>query len=76
MMKALVAGASGFIGQHLVRCLVKQGFNVNALVRNMENFSITNNVNIFEGDIFDTDVLGKAVDDVDVVFHLVAKTHD
>lgn len=56
--------------------MVKQGSKVNALVRNRENFSITGNVNIIEGDVLDTEVLGKAVDEVDVVFHLVAKTHD
>ncbi len=73
---ALVTGASGFIGQHLINRLEGLGFKINALVRNNKNYNITGNVNIFEGDIFDTDVLEKAVDNVEVVFHLVAKTHD
>lgn len=75
-MNTLVTGANGFIGQHLVQKLQKQGYNVNALVRNRENFSITSNINIFEGDIFNRNILKKSVDEVDVVFHLVAKTHD
>ncbi len=76
MMNTLVTGASGFIGQHFVQKLQRQGFNINALVRNRENFSIASNINIFEGDIFNREILKKSVEDVDVVFHLVAKTHD
>ena len=75
-MKTLVTGASGFIGQHLVECLVKQGSKVNALIRNSKRLNITNNTDVFEGDIFNDDVIKKAVNGVDVVFHLVAKTHD
>ena len=73
---ALVTGASGFIGQHLVQGLVEYGVNVNALVRNRKNPGLTDKTNIFKGDIFDKEVLKKAVNDVDIVFHLVAKTHD
>jgi len=32
-MKALVTGASGFIGQHLTRALTAQGHQVRALIR-------------------------------------------
>ena len=73
---ALVTGANGFIGQHLVNVLEGHGFKVNTLVRNSRNYNIIGNVNLFEGNIFDTEVLGKAVDNVEIVFHLVAKTHD
>ncbi len=75
-MSALVTGASGFIGKHLIRRLEEYGFKVNTLVRNSRNYNISGNVNIFEGDIFDTEVLGKAVENVEIAFHLVAKTHD
>ena len=71
----LVTGASGFIGQHLVRRLEKQGSNIKVLVRNSKK-TANNNTRIFECDIFDEKVLRKAVDEVNVVFHLVAKTHD
>jgi UDP-glucose 4-epimerase len=72
----LVTGASGFIGQHLVQGLVKNGLNVNALLRNRENPGLTDKANIFKGDIFNKEVLKKAANEVDVVYHLVAKTHD
>jgi nucleoside-diphosphate-sugar epimerase len=75
-VRVLVTGASGFIGQHLVNKLEWNGFKVNTLVRSSRNYNVSANTSIFEGDILDADVLGKAVDDVEIVFHLVAKTHD
>ena len=75
-MRVLVTGANGFIGQHIVRCIEKQGDKINVLVRNSNSFNISDKVNIFEGDIFDNEKLRKAVNEVDAVFHLVAKTHD
>ncbi|HDM90274.1 MAG TPA: NAD-dependent epimerase/dehydratase family protein, partial [candidate division WOR-3 bacterium] len=32
-MRALVTGATGFIGSHLVRVLIDRGFDVRVLVR-------------------------------------------
>ena len=75
-MNILVTGVSGFIGQHLVRRLEGHGTKINVLVRNRRNLSTTRNTNIFEGNIFNKEVLGTAVNNVEVVFHLVAKTHD
>ena len=75
-MRVLVTGANGFIGRHIVRCIEKQGDKINVLVRNSNSFNISDKVNIFEGDIFDNEKLRKAVNEVDAVFHLVAKTHD
>lgn len=48
----------------------------NALVRNSNNLKKAHNLNIFKGDIFNREVLSKAIEKVDCVFHLVAKTHD
>lgn len=76
LINALVTGASGFIGQHLVQHLEKLKIKVNVFVRNSRNYNITGNINIVEGDIFNSEILRKAVDNVEVVFHLVAKTHD
>ncbi len=60
----------------LVQSLESHGIKVNALIRNSRKLVISSNANIFEGDIFDEKVLRKAVDNVEIVFHLVAKTYD
>lgn len=73
----MVTGASGFIGKHLVNTLEGYGFRVNILVRNSRNYNnVIGDVCIFEGDIIDSDIVKKAIDNVEIVFHLVAKTHD
>ena len=36
-MKILVTGATGFIGEHLIKCLVEQGEHVRCLVRRTSN---------------------------------------
>jgi UDP-glucose 4-epimerase len=75
-VKILVTGANGFIGQHLVYGLKKHGFDVNAMDENIENLKLIRRINIFEGDIFNGELLKKALVEVEAIFHLVAKTHD
>ena len=72
----LVTGANGFIGQHLVHSLEEYGIKVNALDKYAKELKTISKATIFEGDIFDEELLKKALDDVEIVFHLVAKTHD
>ena len=75
--KVLVTGGAGFIGSNLVDGLIGQG----AKVRVIDNFStgfrenleeITGDFEFLEGDITDLDTVGKAVEDVEVVFHQAA----
>jgi len=75
-MKALVTGGAGFIGSNLVRLLAEQSHDVVVLdnlssghLENLEGFS---RVKFIEGDIRDAAVLDKAMEGVDVVFHLAA----
>jgi dihydroflavonol-4-reductase len=74
MMKALVTGASGFTGSHLVRALEKQGNTVVGLVRKSSNLARLSdcNVQLVYGDITDRDALKTAMDGVDTVFHTAA----
>lgn len=73
-MKALVTGANGFTGSHLVRALQKQGYAVVGLVRKSSNLTrLSNNkVQLVYGDITDRDALRTAMNGVDTVFHTAA----
>ena len=75
-MKALVTGASGFIGSHLVERLVELGIEPYALMRktsSSENLGQTKFKRI-EGDLSDIESLRKAVRGMDLVFHLAGAT--
>jgi dihydroflavonol-4-reductase len=74
-MKALVTGATGFIGGNLIRELVKQGFMVKALVRkesswrNLEGLK----VEVAPGDLRDRVSLDRALEGCDLLFHVAAE---
>ena len=73
-MKALVTGANGFTGSHLVKLLVSQGHTVVGLVRRTSDLSRLEDVDaqLVYGDITDADALKYAMADLDVVFHTAA----
>jgi len=71
-MKALVTGASGFIGQHLTCALTAQGHQVRALIRTPSAHIDCNGVTPFVGDLTDAASLHQAVEGVDQVYHLAA----
>jgi nucleoside-diphosphate-sugar epimerase len=70
-MLALVTGASGFIGSHLVRALKADGFEVRALVHKTPLTEIAGVLSVV-GDILDAEALAQAMAGVDTVFHLAA----
>lgn len=73
-MQALVTGAAGFIGSHVVRALLRRGDRVRALhlpgedLRNLAGLD----VELFAGDVTDPESMAKAVDGCQRVFHLAA----
>ncbi|MGK7925817.1 MAG: NAD-dependent epimerase/dehydratase family protein [Spirulina sp.] len=73
-MKAFVTGANGFTGSHLVKMLRDRGYEVKGLVRQSSDLSRLEDcdLELVYGDICDREVLQKAIEDVDVVFHLAA----
>ena len=73
-MKALVTGANGFTGSHLVKALEQQGNNVVGLVRKSSNLDRLSDckVHLVYGDITDRDTLQTAMTGVDRVFHTAA----
>ncbi len=72
-MKALVTGASGFIGGHVVTALVREGAQVRAFDRRPPPAGTWPDAAVFvPGDILDPDAVRRAVDGCDAVFHLAA----
>ncbi len=73
-MKILVTGSTGFIGQHLLRFLVKNPENqIFALVRQPQKLdsSVFSAVQLLKGDLFN---LPSLPPDLDLVFHLAGLT--
>ncbi len=75
-MKALVTGASGFIGGHLVEALVRRGQQVRCLVRSTSRVELLEklDVELLEGDVTDPESLRDAPRGVDVVYHAAGLT--
>jgi|SRR5579863_1473450 len=71
-MKVLVLGATGGVGQHVVKQLLSRGHNVTALIRNPEGLkSAPTNMKIIRGDVLDRRALSAAVDGQDAVIYAV-----
>jgi len=72
--QALVTGASGFIGSHVVRILCQQGVKVRALVQqgvplqNLDGLPVER----VAGDLLDQHSLERALEGCDTLFHLAA----
>ncbi len=76
-MKVLVTGAAGFLGGHLVDMLLERGDEVRAMVRPTEDVSYLKtlaDVEIVHGDLTDEASLKQAVQGVQRVYNVAAKT--
>jgi NAD dependent epimerase/dehydratase len=80
MTTALVTGADGFIGSHLVELLVAEGFDVKALAQYnsfsswgwLEHVACRGEIEVLSGDVRDSHHCRHITRGVDVVFHLAA----
>jgi dihydroflavonol-4-reductase len=74
MKKALVTGAAGFIGSHVVRELLSEGVSVRAMVLPGENTRNIDGLDIqtVQADVMDRRSVEKAMKGVDTLFHLAA----
>lgn len=74
MGNILVTGGAGFIGSNLVDFLISKNYNVkildNLTTGNKDN--INENAEFIEGNIKDYDIVSKAMENIDYVFHLAA----
>ena len=75
-MKALITGATGFIGSHLTEALLKKGYSVRCLIRKTSDtkWLEPHSVELVYGDCIDIDSLKEAVKDCQYVFHLAGLT--
>ena len=74
-MRILLIGGNGFIGSHIVRKLLADGHEIVVLDKYPEKyFDPVPEVNFWRGSISDKALLTKALNNVDLVFHLVSTT--
>lgn len=72
--KVLVTGATGFTGNYLIRALAETGCEIHAIARpssrlgDLENLPVT----WHRGNVYDEDLIEKAMQGVNYVFHLAA----
>jgi len=79
-MIALVTGADGFIGSHLVEMLVAKGHQIRALAQYnsfnnwgwLEDVNCRDKIEILTGDVRDPHYCRHITKDVDIIFHLAA----
>jgi len=76
--RALVTGGAGFVGAHLVKRLLKEGYDVNVIdnlsrnVNHVEELAQSGQINFLKGDIRERAHIEKIMEGCDYVFHLAA----
>ena len=76
MMKCLVTGAAGFIGNALVKRLIEEGYDVIGLIHKTKPKDYEKKAKYVEGDITDIESVKPFFKDVDFVFHCAALVKD
>lgn len=75
-MKCLVTGAAGFIGSSMVSRLIREGYEVKAIVHSSTSLKKEDKVEYITGDITDIKSIEEAFKDVDYVIHCAANVRD
>jgi UDP-glucose 4-epimerase len=78
MTKVLITGGAGFIGSHLTEACLARGYHVTVLddfsTGQASNLSSHERLTVIKGSILDLDVCSENTRNVDIIFHLAAKT--
>jgi UDP-glucose 4-epimerase len=76
----MITGGAGFIGSHLVDCLVADGYSVVVLddfssgrLENLEGAQQTGKVAIVKGSVLDESAVNRAIKDCNCVYHLAVQ---
>jgi len=69
----MVTGAAGFVGSHLVRGLLDEGYTVRALIRNTPLELEHPNLEVVRGAVEDADRMMALCEGINTVFHTVAQ---
>ncbi|WP_027185040.1 hopanoid-associated sugar epimerase [Desulfovibrio inopinatus] len=73
-MRVLVTGATGFVGSAVAKQAVKNGYSVRCLVRSSSPLDNLKDLDVetVHGDLTDADAVARAMDGIEVVFHVAA----
>jgi len=71
MLNVLVTGATGFVGQHLIKCLKLDGYNIKVISRKPML-----GAEVIICDFLKDDIPDNALKGIDIVFHLAGYAHD
>ena len=72
MPKALVTGATGLVGSHIVERLLADAWSVRALVRSPSNDLAASGVDVTHGDVLDRDTFVRSAAGCNAIFHTAA----
>jgi nucleoside-diphosphate-sugar epimerase len=74
----LITGATGFVGGHVAEACAARGHAVSTIARPSSDTSMLERlgITVHRGDLKDSQVLRKAIDEADVVIHCAAKVGD
>lgn len=73
-MQAMLTGATGFVGGHVLKTLERRGYAVRCLVRpqGAPRRLVSDRAELVEGDLTDREAVGRAVDGCRQIFHVAA----
>ena len=75
-MKCFITGASGYIGKNLVNRLLKEGYQITALIHKTKPNIFDKKVNLVYGDISNIESIKTYFNNIDYVFHCAALVKD
>lgn len=73
-MKVSVLGCNSFVGKHLIAELANRKNIELSVFGRKPNVALAHKINCIEGDFEDADALFKAVENQDVIYHLISQT--